>query len=398
METQSTALAPVIDTVALAEIVHQAPAILAENTNSHDKAIAYGQSLVAQAQAGMNDQLDGLLSGYLDKLRTTHKTINERRKPFTQLMSEVGKRFTSLEGDIDPAGKSNIFFQVQTIRNTYATQKVEEQQKREREARAKLEKEKEFISIQSFAETSLRQAVASYTAQFKNSMIGIFEGLDLGNIDRGAEQFAGIEVIDMRSLSIPVTPAFTYTEKAEAATIISTVRNSIVAELKEQYKAEVVALRRELIDKLPSKRAELEAMAAAGEVEKARLQIESDNRRKLEESRMEAETEAKAKQAAEDARIKEESAKLDSTVTAQAELFVEAPKVKEGCSIVVKNVAAWNLIFMFWFEREGRTLSADKIEKKTMLQMKSFCEKIAVSTGEEIASSLIEYQITYKAK
>jgi len=400
MET-TTALAPVIDTAALVTIIDQAPAILNENINSHDKAVQAGEKYISLVQqSGMNDELDKLLAAYLDKVRTTHKTMNERRKPFTQIVSEVARRFTSLEGDLDPAGKSNIFFKIQSLRNEFAAAKIAEQQKREREAREKLEKEKEKISIQSFAESSLRQAVASYTASFKAKMNDIFESLTLENVDHGAEQFAGIEQINPVLLPMPQTPMYLYTKPEEVTSILVEVRNSemLLAELKDQYKKEVVALRAELIDKLPSKKAELQAIAKAGEAEKARLQLEADKRKKEAEIKLAQETEAKAKQAIEDALAKEQAAQLDATVNVQAELFQEAPKVKEGCEIIIKNQAAWQLIFSFWWEREGKTLPVEKIEKKTMLQMKAFCEAFYIKTGEEITSTLIEYKITYKAK
>ena len=400
MET-TTALAPVIDTAALTTIIDQAPAILMENMSSHDKAIAAGEKYLAIIeQGGMNDQLDQVLAGYLDKIRITHKTMNERRKPFTQIVSEVAKRFTSLEGDLDPAGKSNIFFKIQARRNEYASSKIADQQKREAEAREKLEKEKERISIESFAENTLRQAVASYTATFKAKMNNIFESLTLQNVDHGAEQFAGIEQVNPSLLPLPGIPRYNYTSLDEAVDIVTKIRmnQELIAELKEDYKKEVVALRKELIDKLPSKKAELQAIALAGKEEAARLQLEAENRKKEAESKLNQETEARAKQAAEDALAKEQAAQLDAAVNVQAELFQEAPKVKEGCEIVVNNIMAWQLIFTFWFEREGKTLPVEKIEKKTMLQMKSFCESFYIKTGEEIKSQLLEYKIIYKAK
>lgn len=399
MET-TTSLAPVIDTVALAEIIHRAPAILEDNTTRHDKAIHAGQNMLAQAELGMNDNLDSIMSQYLDKVRLTYKTINENRKPFTQIVQEVVKRFTSLESDLDPASKTNIFFQIQTKRNQYAAAKIAEQQKREQEAREKLEKEKEKISIESFAENSLRQAVASYTAEFKRKMMNIFETLTLQNVDHGAEQFAGIEQINPALLPMPQTPNYTYTKPEEVAMILVEKRNNeiLIAELKEGYRKEVVALRTELIDKLPSKKAELQAIAQAGAAEAERLKLEAENR-KIEAAKKLAQEEAdKAKQAQEDALAKEQAAQLDATVNVQAELFQEAPKVKEGCEIIVKNNAAWQLIFAFWWEREGKTLPTEKIEKMTLLRMKAFCENQAVKTGEEISSGLIEYKITYKAK
>jgi hypothetical protein len=399
MET-TTALAPVIDTVALAEIIHQAPAILDENTNSHDKAIHAGQNLLQQMEQGMNDQLASLGLQLLAKVKTTLKTCNDRRSPFTRLMSEVGKRFTSLENDLDATKKESTFYQIQEMLNNHAAAKIAEQQKREREAREKLEKEKEKISIESFAENSLRQAVAGYTAEFKRKMNDIFESLTLQNVDHGAEQFSGIEQINPALLPMPQTPNYLYTSREEVAGILVEIRadEHLISELKEAYKTEVVLLRKELIDKLPSKKAELQAIALAGEAERERLQLEADKRKREAELKLAQETEAKAKQAAEDALAKEQAEQLNATVNTQAELFQEAPKVKEGCEIIIKNIAAWQLIFSFWWEREGKTLPADKIEKKTMLQMKSFCESFYIKTGEEIKTQLLEYKITYKAK
>ena len=396
----ATALAPVIDTVALAEIVHQAPAILAENQTSRDKAVQAGQNFLQQANNGMNDQLDTLMSQYLDKVRITHKTINERRKPFTQLVQEVVKRFTSLEADIDPASKTNIFFQIQSKRNEYAAAKIAEQQKREREAKDKLEKEKEIISIRSFAESSLRQAVLNYTSSFKQKMISIFESLTLDTVDHGAEQFAGIEQINPALLPMPQTPLYTYTKPEEIMSIMVEVRSdeALISELKETYKAEVVALRKELIDKLPSKKAELQAIASASAEESKRLFEAAEKRKQEEALRLQKEAEDRAKQAQEDALAKEQAQQLDAAVNTQAELFQETPKVKEGCELIIKNTAAWQLVFMFWWEREGKTLPSEKIEKMTMLRMKTFCENQAVKTGEEINSQLVEYKITYKAK
>lgn len=400
METTNS-LVPVIDTIALAEIIHQAPAILEENTSSHDKALEAGQKYLAIIeQSGMNDQLDVVLAGFLEKLRTTKKTMNDRRGPFTQIMTEVAKRFTSLEADIDPAGKSNIFFQIQTKRNEYASAKIAEQQKREREAREKLEREKEKISIESFAENSMRQAAATYTADFKAKMLNTFEGLSLQTIDHGAEQFSKIDQFNPLMLIMPQTPNYYYMKPEDVTAILVSIRSdeSLISELREQFKKEIILLREELIDKIPSKKAELEAIAQAGEIEAKRLQDLAEQRKLDDQAKLEKETQEKAKQASDDALAKEQSAQLDATVNVQADLFQEAPKVKEGCEIIVKNNAAWQLIFMFWWEREGKSLPVDKIEKKTMLQMKSYCEKQAVATGEEIASTLIEYKITYKAK
>lgn len=399
-DSTSTEIQP-FDSDALGSIVKQAPGILVENQNSHDKAVGYGNSLLQQAEAGMNDNLDNLMSTYLDKLRLTHKTMNERRKPFTQLVQEVTKRFTALEAAIDPAGKSNIFSQIQTKRNDYAAEKIADQKRREQEARAKLERDKEIISLKNFAETSMRQAVSNYTESFKLKMLQMFENFTLENIDNAPSQFSGIEQIDpLRLVANQPLPFNVYVTREEAERIVDDSRNNLqlINELKAYYSNAVSVLRKELIDKIPSKKAELQAIATASKAEAERIKQEAEKRRIDNELRMKREADDRARAEAEAAKAKEDAEMLDATVNTQADLFQEAPKVKEGCSIKVKNPAAYQLIFMFWWEREGKTWPDDKIEKMTIARMKAFCEKKAVETGEEITSQLVEYNITYKAK
>lgn len=53
---------------------------------------------------------------------------------------------------------------------------------------------------------------------------------------------------------------------------------------------------------------------------------------------------------------------------------------------------------LFWFEREGKNLPNEKIEKKSIAQMKKFCEDIANKDGEIITSNFITYKEVVTAK
>ena len=72
--------------------------------------------------------------------------------------------------------------------------------------------------------------------------------------------------------------------------------------------------------------------------------------------------------------------------------------VKKTLSIEVSNPAGYGQIFMFWFEREGKNLPNEKIEKKYIAQMKKFCEDIANKDGEIITSNFITYKEVVTAK
>jgi hypothetical protein len=144
--------------------------------------------------------------------------------------------------------------------------------------------------------------------------------------------------------------------------------------------------------------AEAEAARIAAEAEAAKRKAEEEARRKEEDARIAAEAEAAKRRAEEEAALKAAERKASSFVDTQATLFSEAPKVKEGYQIVIKDVSAYIMLTQFWFEKEGRTLPADKFEGMTFGRIKVFCEKHAAKNEEFIESKFLEYKPVYKAK
>jgi len=72
-------------------------------------------------------------------------------------------------------------------------------------------------------------------------------------------------------------------------------------------------------------------------------------------------------------------------------------QVKNSLKIKVTNPAGYMQIFQVWFEREGKGLTGEQIEKKTIGQMVAFCEKTAMKDGEIINSTFIKYEEDFKA-
>ena len=126
----------------LQEIVATAPEILQLNIASKTKAIEAGQKLVDAAKLGMSDFQDEQLSIFMTKAKKTIDSMNERRKPFTQIVDAVKKQFTALESDLKP-----IMEEIQGYRNSYATQKMLAKQEADRVALLQLNKDKELIEI-----------------------------------------------------------------------------------------------------------------------------------------------------------------------------------------------------------------------------------------------------------
>ena len=115
---------------------------------------------------------------------------------------------------------------------------------------------------------------------------------------------------------------------------------------------------------------------------------------------MKEENDKKEHEAATLAEANKQSAITTSLFEASAEMaevMPEARPVRESYNIEVVKPAGWFLIVSFYFEKEGNGKTQAELEKKTLLQMKTFCEKWAVKSDTKIESPLLKYTETFKA-
>ncbi|MFZ4413212.1 MAG: hypothetical protein ACOYOV_09040 [Bacteroidales bacterium] len=441
MENNETMAVVPFKTDEFVSIINTAPSILKQNEGYRDAIVKEGNRLIGLAETnGMSDELDELMQERQSRIRNRFKECNEARKPITQLLGEISKRFTSLEADIDPASKTNVFFRIQQKRNIWATTKMEEQKAKEAETLKKMAKEKEAISIREQINSAIGELISEIVLTAKAAANNLFESLDLSEETKWEKQIKAIEDNVAPHIFTSYVPPvfFNLHTSEEVSEIIAEEKTQDKFELLQKtFKAELKAYKTELLDKLPSKLAELKEIEEAKQkaareaaerqeaIEKAkledaekakRLQAEADEaqriadseqaereriaeeRREDEAERLQKEADAKAELAREEAAIQSASQIAEATITHQADLFTEAPKVKESYEIIINNKAAYSLIFQFWFEKEGKSLTPDKIEKKSIAQMKKFCEDYATKNDEKITSPLISYKEIYKAK
>ena len=71
--------------------------------------------------------------------------------------------------------------------------------------------------------------------------------------------------------------------------------------------------------------------------------------------------------------------------------------IRTGYSITVLHPSGYAQIANYYFEKEGLQQPINALERKTLGQMKTFCEKQAHKTGELIQSKYLKYEETYKA-
>ena len=385
------------DVAKVQDVIGNAPAVYERNQVSRTKAKEMLDALLKDHfRSGMSDPLDVLFATYIEKAKTTKKQMNERRKPFTQMVDVLKKEFTGMEGELD-----ECITLAQTKRDEYATKKMQEQRERERQAQLKLEKEREVITLGGDATIKINDAFIEHLNEAKQLMLDTFNNATLENIETVFIEIGtwGEELTKETYRTFkPVLRAVHHSQE-EIATIISNVCKTTYPENCKKYQESIKALKIELSDKFQSKQKELVELQKAGEEEKKRLLEEQQRREAEEKKRLEAEAEAARQKAAAETNVQTSAEIASATVNTQAEIGFEAKsEVKEGFKININNVAGNLPIVQLWYENEGKKLPQEKIDKMTFERMRKFCEKWAMDTGEFISSEFIEYQEIYKAK
>jgi len=166
----------------------------------------------------------------------------------------------------------------------------------------------------------------------------------------------------------------------------------------DTYTRELLQLKQYLLDRLPSKKAELDQMAQADAAEKQRLEQQRIQREKDEEIRLQQEESNRLKKEEESIAAKQSQNETMALFSGVAEAASgPAPETRQGYEIIVKHAGAWVMMFQFWFQKEGVNLSIDKFGGKKLDSIKTYCETYAHKHGEKIESPYLSYESTYKA-
>ena len=152
-----------------------------------------------------------------------------------------------------------------------------------------------------------------------------------------------------------------------------------------------------MIEKLPSLKTSLDEMAKAGEEEKERLLKEKEVREAAATKKLQDDAAAKIKTDSEAAEVKKTADQTNAMMNNLELNDTVAPETRDGFKMKLLNKTAIAEIFTFWFQREGLTLTLDELEKKSIAQMKAYCEKVGHKSGDLIVSENLKYEPVYKA-
>lgn len=387
----------------IALIVQSAPQSYKDNSLSHDKCLEAGQQLldlINQNGGNMTDELDRQAAIFIEKARKTIKKMNERRSPVTKLFDEVRTAFTTIENDIDPTKSNTVPYKLQQLRNAYATKKREEEEKRRQEEMAKQQAAQARERFTLDVEEDLKAQFHAELNRVINTLKDIDNSITLDNYD---QLFSHIEkcstelsTIWLNGLHASATVPYGI-NAGEAQNIEKSVIDKLSTQFKEQFSAEIGEMKTYILDRLPSKKANLERIAKANQEEAARLEAEMKKKEQEEAARLEQERAKREDEERKQAEMKKQAAEVGNLFTGQATMAQYQPKTKVSKKLRVLNPEGILSVITMWWSKEGCTLSVDELSKIFKKQL-TFCEKLANKEGVFIQDESVEYVDDVKAK
>jgi len=382
------------------------PQILEANKLSVTNAKNAGLNLINKIdENGMTEEIDQECNNFLVKCKKTVEAINEKRKPITSILTAISKEFTSLEAELDPKRPESVYFKIQAYRNKHATEKLEMQRKKEEAAQLKRDKENEKIELREKIEVALSDFINNIMDKAFLELQGIFNSITLENINDNVKliEAANVLLTDamINELTFQIPTKYLIPEEKKAVKNEVFIHN--IDKYKAMFKAEMTDFKKALIDRIPSKKTELEAIAKAekdnAELAK-QLQEAKEKREKAEKEKAEKEALERKEKAENEAKAKAEESKMQTLFEQTSETVSADGNTPErtGYNMVVTHPSAFMQIFALWFEHEGKNLGIDAIEKKTIKMMKTFCEKFAHTNDVKIESKLIKYEEIVKVR
>ena len=381
-------------------IVSAAPQSYQDNKLSREKCLAAGQAILNAIQAqGMTDELDQQAASFIEKARKTVKKMNERRSPITQLFDTIRREFTTMENDIDPLKADTVPSKLQQLRNQYAAKKRAEEEERRRREYERQQAEAARARMAQDIEDDFKAQLQVMINCACNTLVGIDNAVNLENYEYSYKKVAGwatelpADILPSLHASIRI-PAGVSVE--ELRKVESDTKKRLANQFAEQYSFEVDSTKQYILDRLPSKKANLERMAQASAEEAARIKAEMEARQRREAEQQEAERRRKEEEERQKAELARQQAEMDNLFAAQAMVQDYQPKTKVTKKIELLNPEGIMPILSLWWSKEGCQLSVEELTKMFKKQI-TFCEKIA-KDGILIQDESVNYVDEIKAK
>ena len=379
-------------------IVSAAPQSYSDNKLSCERCISAGQSILntITTNGGMTDEL----ALFIEKARKTVKKMNEKRSPVTKLFDDIRREFTVIENAIDPTKVDTIPYKLQQYRNQYAAKKRAEEEKRRQEEYKRQQAEQARVKLRQDIEGDFKAQFQTYLNQSINWLTTKDNSVTLENYNTVYSEVKNFSVSlpadwlhNLHTLiRIPANISVDELRQFETDT-----KERLGKQFTEQYTAEIQDNKDFILDRLPSKKTNLERMAQADAAEAARVKAEMEERQRKEAEEREAERKRKEEEEKQKAEMARQQVEMNGLFSEQASMQNYQPKVKVTQKIELLNPEGIMPILSMWWSKEGCTLSVEELSKLFKKQI-TFCEKLANKDSVYIENESVQYIDDVKAK
>jgi len=383
-------------------IVSAAPQSYSDNKLSCERCISAGQSILnaITTNGGMTDELDKEVALFIEKARKTVKKMNEKRSPVTKLFDDIRREFTVIENAIDPTKVDTIPYKLQQYRNQYAAKKRAEEEKRRQEEYKRQQAEQARVKLRQDIEGDFKAQFQTYLNQSINWLTTKDNSVTLENYNTVYSEIKNFSVSlpadwlhNLHTLiRIPGNVSVDELRQFE-----TDIKERLGKQFTDQYTAEIQDNKDFILDRLPSKKANLERMAQADAAEAARVKAEIEERQRKEAEAREAERKRKEEEEKQKAEMERQQAEMNGLFSEQASMQNYQPKVKVTQKIELLNPEGIMPILSMWWSKEGCTLSVEELSKLFKKQI-TFCEKLANKDSVYIENESVQYIDDVKAK
>lgn len=383
-------------------IVSAAPQSYSDNKLSCERCISAGQSILntITASGGMTDELDKEAALFIEKARKTVKKMNEKRSPVTKLFDDIRREFTVIENAIDPTKSDTIPYKLQQYRNQYAAKKRAEEEKRRQEEYKRQQAEQARVKLRQDIEGDFKTQFQTYLNQSINWLTAKDSSVTLENYNTvysEVKNFSASLPADWLQnlhtlIRIPGNVSVDELRQIETDT-----KERLGKQFTEQYTAEIQDNKDFILDRLPSKKANLERIAQADAADAARAKAEMEERQRKEAKEREAERKRREEEEKQKAEMARQQAEMSGLFAEQASMQSYQPKVKVTQKIELLNPEGIMPILSMWWSKEGCTLSVEELSKLFKKQI-TFCEKLANKDNVYIENESVQYIDDVKAK
>jgi len=362
------------------------------------KALAASERILSQVAnipvSQITDEEDRAIAVHLKKVDDLKSALEGDRKPLTAAMDQIRSQFTAIEASLTLAkmAPDAPTAKLVKIRNDRAAFMVQKQREEEQKRAVEAGKSAERVSIKADIELQVSNRAIDYVTEQVSKMTAAFNSSTLENLSALKDTLQGWDTSYPRSIAAQVKTQVPvrFLDNGEVVQIISDLVTAGLEKVSAEVTRQLDDQIESFMDRIASRKAELQEIENAGKAERAKLKKEQEEREKAEAADQAAKALAQKEQVSSAVKTDEAISQAQIQFDTMAVSANTATNAKEDVELRVDSVAGWMEILKYYVKNVAPGLSATDLEKKLGFMRKD-AEKHFKKSGEKIVHKDVHY-------